>query len=278
MKITHKIAQYIHGSTPEEQLRLSKLNIILNDHCLQEMNLKAGERILDVGSGLGQFTRAMARSVKPHPYVLGLERDPAQISTAKRLATEDEETDMVNFRQGDALNFPLTSDEWGSFDLIHTRFLLEHIPHPEKVVAQMVKAARPGGRIILADDDHATFTPHPIPAGFPTIWHAYLRSYDRIGNDPYIGRRLVSFLQQSGLKNIRNTLIFFGGNAQQEIFPYVAENLIGILVGARELMLREQLIDASTFDQAIAGLQDWKTLPDASLWYGICWAEGFKLD
>ena len=274
MKKERKTAYYIHGATPEEQVRLSKLNIILNDNCLREMNLRGGERILDVGAGLGQYTRALARRVADGGAVVGIERDPAQLMTAKRLAREDGESDLVDFRLGDALEFPLTGEEWGTFDLVHTRFVLEHLPHPEEVVAQMARAARPGGRIILADDDHATFTPYPAPPGFTDIWQAYLRSYDRMGNDPYVGRRLHSLLHAAGATGIRNTLVFFGGCAGQEVFPYAAENLIGILMGARELMLRENLLDEYTFDRAIENLYAWKELPDAALWYGICWAEG----
>jgi len=276
MKKEHKPAYYIHGTTPEEQVRLSRLNIILNDNCMREMNLKRKECILDVGAGLGQYTRALANAAGAGSIVVGIERDPAQLATAQRLAKEDGESELVDFRLGDALSFPLSPEEWGRFDLAHTRFVLEHLPHPEKVVEQMVLAVCPGGRVILVDDDHATFMPYPMPGGFQDIWQAYLRSYDRMGNDPYIGRRLHSLLQQAGLTGIRNTLVFFGGCAGQEIFPYVAENLIGILMGARELILRENLLDEYTFDRAIESLYAWKELPDAALWYGICWAEGTK--
>lgn len=240
------------------------------------MQLQGGERILDVGSGLGQFTRAMARAAGSKTPVVGVERDAAQLFTARKLAREENEDSLVDFRQGGASDLPLTEKEWNAFDVVHTRFVLEHLPQPEKAVAQMIKAVRPGGRVILADDDHATFTPYPTPPGFPVLWGAYLRSYDRLGNDPYIGRRLHVLLREIGLREIRNSLVFFGGCAGQEIFPYVAENLIGLLAGAREIILKENLLDSFTFERALEGLQDWKTLPDAALWYGVCWAEGVK--
>ena len=271
-----KKTYYIHGSHPEEQERLSRLNVILNKRYIQEMALKGGETILDVGSGLGQFTRLMARTTGGKAKVLGIERDPDQIITAQQLAIADKEEELVEYRQGDAMHLPLQKEEWNSFDIAHTRFLLEHISKPEQVIQQMLQAVKPGGRVILSDDDHATFMPTPEPAGFSTIWQAYLRSYDRMGNDPYIGRRLVILLHQAGAKNIQNTVVFFGGCAHESIFTYVADNLIGILMGAKELMLREQLIEPYTFDQAIQGLYNWKKQPDAALWYGICWAEGIK--
>lgn len=268
---------YIHGSHPEEQERLSKLNVILNEGYLKEMQIQGRERILDVGSGLGQFTRLMAQQLDSDGAVLGIERDPDQIAAARRLAEQAGDSDQVEFRQGNALDLPLSSEDWGSFDIVHTRFVLEHVRQPDAVVAQMVRACKPGGRIILSDDDHASFKPTPEPAGFSYLWEAYLRSYDRMGNDPYIGGRLVSLLHEQGVQQIRNTLVFFGGCAHQAIFPYVADNLIGIIEGAKALMLQEQLIDEQSYDLAIKGLEHWKQLPDAALWYGMCWAEGGKM-
>src|SRR5437764_5065861 len=43
---------------------LSAMNETINDSFLRELDLKGGECILDVGSGLGQFSRAMARAAK----------------------------------------------------------------------------------------------------------------------------------------------------------------------------------------------------------------------
>lgn len=263
---------YIHGVTPEEQDRLSMLNAILNDGCLRELDLRGGERILDVGSGLGQFSRRMASAAGYK--VVGVERDPAQINTARRLAAAAGEEGLVDFRRGDATALPLGDEEWASFDIVHTRFLLEHVDNPEAVLEQMTRAVRPGGRVIASDDDHATFQPTPAPAGFHYLWDAYCRAYDRAGNDPFIGRRLVSLLHEAGLRNIRNTIVFFGSCTGQPLFPLVADNLIGILTGARDFILAERLLDGPSFDRAIDGLNIWKTLPDAALWYGICWAEG----
>ena len=62
--------------------------------------------------------------------------------------------DLVELREGDVYSLPLRDDEWGSFDVVHTRFLLEHVPDPQAVVDEMVRAVRPGGRVALLDDDH----------------------------------------------------------------------------------------------------------------------------
>ena len=38
-----------------------------------------------------------------------------------------------------------STDEWGTFDLVHARFLLEHVSDPLAVVRSMARAVRPGG-------------------------------------------------------------------------------------------------------------------------------------
>lgn len=269
-------AIYIHGSTDEEQERLSLLNQILNKNSLAALNLNGHEKILDVGSGLGQFSQAMARTINSDGSVLGIERDKRQLNRARHLLAKGDLSNL-QFRQGDAYDLPLSEDEWGSYDLVHSRFLLEHLAQPEKAIQQMVKAARVGGIIMLSDDDHSTFRPSPEPLGFSTIWTAYCRSYERLGNDPYIGRRLVTLLYQSGINIVQNGSIFFGGCKGDEKFDLVSKNLIGILEGAKEIVLQERLLDKSSFERAIKSLYFWKDLPDAALFYSIDWVKGMKV-
>ena len=269
-------ATYIHGSHEEEQIRLSQLNIILNDACIEKMHFTGKERILDVGCGLGQFSRYMARQLDKQGSVVGVERDVQQYNKAIALAKQDKEADLVDFRLGSAYALPLEKEEWHSFDVVFTRFLLEHLAEPSKAVAQMSKAVKIGGKVILTDDDHATYRLSPEPLGFSIIWTAYIRSYERLGNDPFIGRHLTSLLHKNGLKPFRLTSVFFGACQGEAKFKAVATNLIEILIGAETVMIQEGLITKSIFDKCIAAIEDWSLLPDAALSYSIDWAEGMK--
>lgn len=266
--------EYIHGSSAEERQRLSLLNDILNDSCLKELNLQPGVRVVDFGSGLGQFTRLMARTVGDAGQVIGFERDPGQLQQARELAESEGEQTLVEFRQGDALAPPLKESEWGSFDVAHARFLLEHVSNPGLVVAQMARTIRPGGKVFIIDDDHGDFRPWPEPAGFDNLWQAYVRSYENLGNEPYVGRHLVSLLHQNGLTAIRNGGVFFGGAGGSERFLAIADNLIAALEGARDSMLSGSLLDQATYRMGMEGLRHWKADPSAALWYSACFAEG----
>jgi SAM-dependent methyltransferase len=267
---------YIHGTTAAEQRRLSLMNdVLLNPASLRELALAGDESIVDFGCGLGQFTRAMARAV-PRGRVVGLERDPAQLAGARRLAEEEGGAANVEFRQADALAPVLDDGEWETFDVAHARFVLEHVREPLRVVRNMVRAVRPGGRIILADDDHDIMRLSPAPLGFEDLWRAYMRSYDRNGTDPYVGRKLVSLLHEAGATPRRNTLIFFGGCAGMPHFDVLAANMLGVVVTARELILEHRLFEERAFDEVVAAFQAWATRPDAAIWYGMHWAEGTK--
>jgi SAM-dependent methyltransferase len=267
---------YIHGSAPAEQRRLSRLNDLLNQASLSELKLQGGETILDVGSGIGQLTRAMARVAGVGARVVGIERDADQLAEARRQACADGEQNLVELRHGDALDLPLRDEEWGTFDIAHTRFLLEHVADPLSVVRGMIRAVRRGGRIVLADDDHDVLRLWPEPPGLMSLWNAYIRSYDRLGNDPSVGRRLVWLLHAAGAVPVRNNWIFFGGCAGSPTFADVVLNLEKILVGARTIILSTAHIEPEFFDQALAALRSWSTRPDAAFWFAMCWAEGSR--
>ncbi len=267
---------YIHGTHPEEQHRLSRLNDLLNAACLRELAPPPGARVLDVGSGLGQFSRAIARAVGVDGRVVGVERDPAQLARARDFAAAAGETALVDFREGDAAALPLRDDEWGTFDLVHTRFVLEHVRDPLVVVRQMARAARPGGRIVLADDDHEILRLFPELPGFDPVWRAYYETYRAIGNDPLIGRRLPQLLHEAGLRPLRINWVFFGACAGEADFPAFLANLAGVVEGAAEAMTRHGAVTAAEIAQVMADFRAWGRRPDAAIWYGLNWAEGLK--
>jgi serine phosphatase RsbU (regulator of sigma subunit)/predicted O-methyltransferase YrrM len=270
--------KYIHGTDPDEQRRLSKLNDLLNERSLRALDIHLGDRILDVGSGLGQLTRAMARKAGANGVVTGVERSREQIAEAERQAAADGESGLVEIRAGNAVDLPLADDEWGTFDLVHTRFVLEHVPDPQAVVDAMIRAARPGGRVILEDDDHDVLRLSPAVPGFEQLWRGYVDMYGALGCDPYVGRRLVTLLRDAGAVSTRNDWKFFGGCHGTPMFDELVANFIGIIDGARDTLLSVTDLDDNALDKGFQSFLDWSKRPDASMWYGTFWAEGIRAD
>jgi len=269
-------SRYVHGTAPGEQQRLAVLNDLLNESSLRALELRGGERVLDLGAGLGQLTRAIARAVGPDGRVLGIERSAEQIAEARRLARADGEEHLLELRHGDVMELDLAPGEWGSFDVAHARFILEHVPDPLRVVGAMARAVRVGGRIVLEDDDHDVMRLWPEPPGLAELWRAYIRGYERNGNDPCVGRKLVALLHAAGVAPARNAWLYFGGCAGDGRLDLFVRNLAGLLVGAREEILKGGELDGARIDAGIAAIRAWGERPDAAFWFARCWAEGVR--
>ncbi len=268
------MAKYIHGTSHEEQTRLATLNQLLNHRCLEKIHLQGNERILDVGCGLGIFSRMLAGELAKG-QVVGVEKEWDQIERGNVLAKEQELTGPADIRQGSAYALPLRSSEWGSFNLSFIRFLLEHLQAPERALQQVHKALANGGKVILVDDDHANFRITPEMPAFSRLWEAYCKVYEQLGNDPFIGRNLTTLLYQTGFKNLKIDFVLFGAAFDEPDFSLYANNLIGILEGAKDDI--KQIYPAThNYEADIQIIREWANLPDATLWYAANWAEGTK--
>ncbi len=270
---------YIHGVAPDEQRRLARLNDLINPSCIDAVATSVGERVLDVGSGPGIFSRLLAERAGPTGSIVGVERSPEQIADAtRRLAGAGDGLARapIEFRMGDAADLPLEQTEFGTFDLAHCRFLLEHVTDTAAVVSAMTNAVRPGGRVFLADDDHDLLRLWPRVESFDRLWSAYIEAYRAVGADPYVGRKLVSLLHGAGCSPLRSGVIDFGACAGEARFKPLVENLIGIVLSAHETIAHLGLFGIEEFESAMADLRAWASLPDASLWYVVLFAEGVR--
>jgi SAM-dependent methyltransferase len=263
---------YVHGTAPAEQRRLAALSALLDARELALLHLRGDERVLELGAGLGIFARVMSRTLGAGE-VVAVEQSPAQIARGRELAREAGEEALVDWRAGDALAPPLAPGEWGSFDVAHARFLAEHLQRPDELAAVMVRAVRPGGRIVLCDDDHPMLVLDPPAEGVAELWQCYWNEYHRLGNDPLVGRRLVSLLVGAGAEIVRTETIHFGGAHGEAHFEVLLENLIGVIESARERLIASRVIDAASFAARIRVLRQWGTRRDAVLWYPLPWTE-----
>ncbi|NND09537.1 MAG: methyltransferase domain-containing protein [Saprospiraceae bacterium] len=267
------LTKYIHGKSNLEQERLVVLNQLLNQRCLDRLHLEGHENILDVGCGLGIFSRMMASHLTSG-RVVGIEQEWEQIDKGKKLAFGDL-ADSLDTRQGSAFDLPLETNEWNTFDLGFVRFLLEHLSNPGKVVRQVYDALRPGGKLVLIDDDHANFRIVPRQSAFDRLWEAYISVYQSKGNDPFVGRNLTTLLNQSGFIQLKIDFVLFGATADQLDFIHYVNNLKTILSEAAELMKSIYRTGHNVHDD-LEALQGWSRLPDATIWYVANWAEGRK--
>lgn len=109
--------------------------------------LAAGERVVDVGSGGGIDSLIAARMVGPTGRVVGIDMTPAMLEKARAAATESG-LDNVEFREAYMESLPVP-DGWA--DVVISNGVLNLTPDKQKVVGEMFRVLRPGGRLQIGD-------------------------------------------------------------------------------------------------------------------------------
>jgi SAM-dependent methyltransferase len=102
---------------------------------------------LDVGAGVGHWSRLLAH-VLPELRFTGIDREPRWVESATEQARLAQLTARLQYRLGLAEALPF---EPATFDLVTCQTLLIHVPSPEAVLAEMVRVARPGGLVLVAE-------------------------------------------------------------------------------------------------------------------------------
>lgn len=158
---------------------------IVGESLCEALDLRAGQRVLDVAAGNGNATLAAARrwcDVVSTDYVRALlDRGRARAS-AEGLAVEFEEADAENLSYAD-----------GSFDAVLSTFGVMFTPNQEKAASELARVCKRGGKIGLANWTPGSFIGEvfkligryvPPPAGVksPALWGTEERLRELFGN------------------------------------------------------------------------------------------------
>jgi SAM-dependent methyltransferase len=178
-----KNKQHLAWSSGDYAVVGTTLQIVGESLC-EALDLRAGERVLDVAAGNGNATLAAARrwcDVVSTDYVPTLLERGRGRASAEGL--------QVQFEQADAENLPYTDH---SFDVVMSTFGVMFTPDQDKAAAEMARACRPGGRIGLANWTPGSFVGEifktlgrylPPPAGVksPALWGTEARLRELFG-------------------------------------------------------------------------------------------------
>ncbi|CDO29579.1 SAM-dependent methyltransferase [Mycobacterium vulneris] len=106
------------------------------------LNVPPGGLALDVGSGPGNVTAALARSAGLDGFAFGVDISEPMLARA----VEAEASRQVGFVRADAQKLPFRD---GVFDAVVSIAAVQLIPDAEAALAEMVRVLRPGGRIAI---------------------------------------------------------------------------------------------------------------------------------
>jgi SAM-dependent methyltransferase len=160
--------------------------------------LPRNPRVLDVGAGTGEFSARVAQA-HPDATVLGVELLPASVEHAR--AKHAALAPRLRFETGDA--FALTQPD-DSFDLVANRHMIQSVPHVERVIAELVRVTKRGGRVHVLAEDYSMLHMMSGPLDPDVFWRkGPIEFSERTHTDSRIGRRTWTLMRAAGLVDVR---------------------------------------------------------------------------
>jgi len=190
--------QYALGSDAAEQERLIRQAAWIapcTERFFRDAGMRAGQHILDLGSGVGDVAIIAARIVGAAGEVVGAERDPRAVARATARVMEMG-LSHVRFRQLDIGELPADR----MFDGVVGRYILMFLPDPIAVVRAAWHRVRAGGFLAFQEPTWNDFLSdcEPLP-----LWHAAAslmgETFKMTGANPRIGSELAAAFISAGL-------------------------------------------------------------------------------
>jgi SAM-dependent methyltransferase len=176
--------------------------------CARRWRLDEARTILDVGSGVGHWSREIAR-IAPAARLEGLDREPRWVEEATARAAAAGLASRARYRQGTAESLPFQD---GAFDVVTCQTLLIHVADPAAVLAEMVRVARPGGLVVAAEPTNSTAPlvdalalgqPAEIAGALTGFFVACQQGKKALGlGDDSIGEKLPGLFAGAGLRDV----------------------------------------------------------------------------
>ncbi|MFE4973675.1 methyltransferase domain-containing protein [Kitasatospora sp. NPDC056651] len=149
-----------YWDAPHSDLTYDEATDRLTDVLAGRLRIGAGSRLLDVGCGVGAPAVRIARLTGAEVTGIAVSRE--QVARADALAHTTGLRGQVSFRQADAMDLPFDD---ASFDAVLAIESMPHMPDRGRVLREMRRVLRPGGRTVLTDFHRRrspTPTAHPL--------------------------------------------------------------------------------------------------------------------
>src|SRR5689334_25095037 len=221
---------------------------------VDRLGVGPGSRCWEVGAGGPGIPEALAAAVGPTGYVLATDIDPSWLKTGAG----------YEVRRHDVTADP--PPEPGTFDLVHARLVLVHLPDRARALATMTAALRPGGWLLIEDADTALQPLACLDDAGPAqrranrLRDAVRELLTRRGADLRYGRTLPRALRAAGLVEVAAAGWFpVGGVACGRLEASTIRHVRGELLAAgladdAEIDAHLAAIDAGELDLTLAPL------------------------
>jgi SAM-dependent methyltransferase len=237
----------------DESRRLAAVELLFDAatfRCLDSLGVSPGMRCLELGGGGGSVARWIADRVGPTGSVLVTDIDIEGLVGCDR--------PNIEVRLHDVCTDPL--DE-ASFDFIHARLLLEHLPSRVEVIDKLVSALRPGSWLLLEDldftglihlaEEHLLVEPQNVRGLYQRATRAAADAGRSAGWSGEFARRLPVHLMNAGLEAIgaeTHEPLMLGGSPESAFFTLSLKQLQSLFVSNGSLSAEEVALLIDTFE------------------------------
>jgi ubiquinone/menaquinone biosynthesis C-methylase UbiE len=220
---------------------------------LRRYSLPSDARILDAGCGTGEAASRLAKAF-PKAHVLGVDIVDDHLELARSRYAHFAPRLVFEHRNVFELNLPDCS-----FDLTVCRHLIHSIPHPERVITELIRVTRRGGYLHLIAEDYGMLhfqrgTPDPRD-----FWHVVPAAFgSATQSDLFIGRNIFGILATMTLQEISIDYVTVDTlRVRRETFAAILEAWRdGYAESIGKLTPVTQESAVAYFDQMIANIRD----------------------
>ncbi len=187
------VSEILNQSLQSERKRLDSIAVLTDPatiRYLKGLGVGEGWRCAEVGAGAGSIARWLCEHVGQSGHVVAIDINTEFLK----------ELDYSNLevRRQNIVTQPL---EEGSYDLVHVKILIQHLPYRDRVLQQLVAALRPGGYLLVEESDIRSIQTCEPPSPILTKAAAALAAlFPFIGSDPGYGLKLLPAVKRTGLR------------------------------------------------------------------------------
>ncbi len=169
------------------------------------LNIKPGQKIVDIGCGTGDFTRRLARLSNQKTTILGIDSNENSIRAATTDTKKARLSRRVSYKLGDVYKIPL---EDGFADLTCCRTLIMHLTEPLKAVKEMARVTRTRGSVVAIEGGKMGAFYDPDDEEYSKLaeraYDAWVKGIRKLeGKEFRIGERLPGIFRDAGLSNVK---------------------------------------------------------------------------